>query len=543
MMPIGSLARMVAANTFRSKREVATTGGGESKLGGVFAAIVALVILAGVIVWGWELGPLWLSLLVAGVVASIVLLARGGRYKRLGRFALSSFGIVIGIATFVLFLASTEQVGTVLEKIFPVEEVEVVAPQVSLLGKDISKRLDDSLVQTIKGRSEAKRVLPRMSLQFPAYGDGTFNGAHLSLEIGGAADGIDPSYVVEDSTLTPGEHTMFADVFRDWEAAENNTKPRQQCVPPGPKDDNPCTDHQRYYCDKIDNTCHHRVPVVLSPTMLELYNTQFAKSHKTPIIDQDFAKFIIQQGGMERMRFTLALGMSVFGSTGDTGKHREVEATVVGISAKAKKIGMTVPLQYISRWNTEFVNVDAGKTYSSIVVTLAQREQLAVFSQWLQDTLDLRLEDSLGEKFATVVFVIRLVLVIISLVIIGISAVNIAHNFFMQVSERRRELGLLRAVGASQTDVQLVVMGEAGLIGLIGGLLGILFGWLMSRGVDALSNRYVPKFPFKPTTWFHFQWWILLGGLGCAVFFAVLGGYLPARKASKMEPAQALTQN
>ncbi|MBA3539112.1 MAG: ABC transporter permease [Deltaproteobacteria bacterium] len=455
-------------------------------------------------------------------------------------FILSAFGIVIGIATFVLFLASTEQVGKVLEKIFPVEEVEVVAPQVSLLGKDISKKLDDSLVAQLKTRPEAKRVLPRMSLQFPAYGDGTFNGSHLSLEIGGAADGIDASYVVDDSTLTDKERTFFSDVFRDWELDKT---PREQCVPPGPKDKNPCSRADRYYCDSIDNTCHHRVPVVLSPTMLELYNNQFAKSHNTPIIDQDFAKFIIAQGGMERMRFTLALGVSVFGSAGPKGKHREVEATVVGISSKAKRIGMSVPLAYISRWNTEFVSPEAGKTYSSIVVTLADREQLPLFSQWLKDKVDLRIEDSLGEKFATVVFVIRLVLVIISLVIIGISAINISHNFFMQVTERRRELGLLRAVGASQTDVQLVVLGEATVIGIIGGLLGVLVGWLLSLGVDVLSNRYAPAFPYKPTTWFNFQWWIIVGGLSCAALFAIVGGYLPARKASKMEPAQALTQN
>ena len=49
-------------------------------------------------------------------------------------FVLSAFGIVIGIATFVVFLASTEQVGAVLEKIFPVEQVQVVAPRASLLG-------------------------------------------------------------------------------------------------------------------------------------------------------------------------------------------------------------------------------------------------------------------------------------------------------------------------------------------------------------------------------------------------------------------------
>src|SRR6185295_10449448 len=171
------------------------------------------------------------------------------------------------------------------------------------------------------------------------------------------------------------------------------------------------------------------------------------------------------------------------------------------------------------------------------------RNRIAVFSQWLQDDLDLRLEDSLGEKFATAIFVIRLVLVLISLVIIGISAINIAHNFFMQVTERRRELGLLRAVGATQSDVLLVVLGEAGLIGLIGGVLGVLIGIGLAQCVDYGSAHYLPRFPYKPSTWFHFKWWIWCGGLACAAGFAVLGGFLPARRASKMEPAQALTQN
>ena len=78
MMPIGNLAKMVAANTMRSPRH----------------------------------------------------------------FVLSAFGIVIGIATFVVFLASTEQVAAVLEKIFPLDQVVVVAPRASLLGKDTSKKLD-----------------------------------------------------------------------------------------------------------------------------------------------------------------------------------------------------------------------------------------------------------------------------------------------------------------------------------------------------------------------------------------------------------------
>jgi putative ABC transport system permease protein len=497
-------------------------------------------------------------------------------------FALSAFGIVIGIATFVIFLASTEQVAGVLEKVFPVEQVQVVAPRASLLGKDISKKLDDAIVQEIKKRPEVdpkdpKAVVPRMNLAFPAFGRGDFENNDLKFEVGGFADGVDPAFVPE-----PGD-TRTQTYFQDWDAVANDPN-RVACEPPpksaeeeviqsprAPKKGhpgglqpappppagqdpatwpkeiyyNPCPEPDRYYCDESDRTCHHRVPVVMSPTMIELYNGQFAKSHGLPIADTDFVKFVTARGGLSAMRFSIGLGLTTIAGSNTSIKHkpRRVEAVLVGISTHAMPIGMTMPIGYIQRWNREYLGEDAATAYSSIVVKLKDKSRIAVFGQWLQDKLDLRIEDSLGEKFATVIFIIRIILVSISLIIIVISAINIAHNFFMQVTERKRELGLLRAVGATQADVQLVVLGEAMLIGLIGGLLGIGFGWALATGADAALAHYLPRFPYKPDTWFHFRWWILTAGLGCAAAFAVIGGYLPARRASKMEPAQALTQN
>jgi ABC-type antimicrobial peptide transport system permease subunit len=245
------------------------------------------------------------------------------------------------------------------------------------------------------------------------------------------------------------------------------------------------------------------------------------------------------------MRFSIGLGQTTVAGSNTQIQHppRRVEAVLVGISSRAMPIGMTVPIQYISRWNRQYMGEEAATTYSSIIVTLKNREDIAPFAQWLQDDLDLRLEDSIGEKFATALFVIRFALIGISLIIIGISAINIAHNFFMQVTERRRELGLLRALGATKRDVRMVVLGEAALIGLIGGLLGVGLALLMAKGVDYASAHWAPRFPYKPATWFSFEWWIWTGGLVCAAGFAVLGGYLPARRASSMEPAQALTQN
>ena len=515
-------------------------------------------------------------------VGNLVKMVAGNTVRSRRHFILSAFGIVIGIATFVVFLASTEQVQAVLEKIFPVEQVQVVAPRASLLGKDISKKLDDAIVQQIKKRPEVdgndpKAVIPRMSLAFPAFGRGDFEGNDLKFEVGGFADGVDPAFIPEAND----ERTKT--YFRDWDG--DATDPNRVACEPPPKtaDDeviqsprapkkghpgglqpsppppagvdpatwpketyyNPCPEPDRYYCDEKDSRCHHRVPVVMSPTMIELYNGQFAKSHGLPVADTDFVKWVTQRGGLSAMRFSIGLGLTTIAGSNTTIKHkpRRIEAVLVGISPRAMPIGMTMPIQYIERWNREFLGEDAATTYSSIIVKLKDRNRIAVFAQWLQDALDLRLEDSLGQKFATAIFVIRLVLILISLIIITISAINIAHNFFMQVTERRRELGLLRAIGATRADVLLVVLGEAALIGLIGGLLGVVFGVGIGWAVDWGSAHYLPRFPFKPDSWFHFKWWIVAGGLLCATAFAVIGGYLPARRASRMEPAQALTQN
>jgi len=514
-------------------------------------------------------------------------------------FILSAFGIVIGIGAFVLFLALTQKAGSVLEKVFPVEEVKVVAPSVSLLGKDASKRLDDTTVKTILARPEVKSAVPRLNLAFPAAGRGDFEGSDLKFEVGGFADGVDPNFVRDDDRIK--------ELFKDWDAEKNDPN-RIACVPPphDPYDDvrhppgappkpkqqrdsgwggsptpstppagsagsnagsgsdagsastppagdpaqpakyyNPCPNPDRYYCDDTERMCKHRVPVVLSATVVELYNNQFAKSHGMPMADQDLVNLLIQTRGLSAMRFSIGLGnTTISGGSRVTNKRpRRIEAVIVGVSKRAMPVGVTVPIQYVERWNKEYMGPEAAAAYSAIIVTLKDQKMLAPFSQWLVDEQGLRLDDNLGERFATVIFVIRLLFLIISVAILVIAVINIGHNFFIQVSERRREIGIMRAVGATEGDVQLIVLGEAAVIGIVGGLLGIGLALGIGTAWNAYADSNIPRFPFKPASWFEFKTWIWGSALGFSTLFCILGGYLPARRAAKMEPAQALAQN
>ncbi|HVV87247.1 MAG TPA: FtsX-like permease family protein [Kofleriaceae bacterium] len=445
-------------------------------------------------------------------------------------FIFSAIGVVIGIGAFVLFVAGVLKVRSVLYAAFPLEQVEVIAPHTSVGGVDITAKLTQDTVDKIKARKEVKEALPRMTMQFPALGDGNFEGQDLRFEVGGFTDGIPPVDVAGDPKLAP--------VFKDWDAEPLGPT----CQPDQGKA--ACPDRAWQYCDHSDLKCHHRVPVILSPTVLELYNKQIASSHGLPHIG-GLEQFIAERG-RERMQFNIVLGdTTVIGSNHDIdeARQRTVGAILVGISDKARRVGLTIPIGYVARWNREFKGPEAASQFSSIIVTLRDKEQLAPFTSWLENTMKLRLEDSLGEQLGTLLFVITIVLIAIAGVIVAISAINIAHNFFMQVSDRRREIGVLRAVGATQGDVMAIVLGEAAVIGLASGIMGCLLAFSGGLIIDWVSHALVPDFPFKPHTWFEFRWWALALGIGFATLFSVLGGLLPAYKASRLEPAAALAQN
>ena len=446
-------------------------------------------------------------------------------------FVLSAFGIVIGIAAFVFFLGLSLGVrNVVLGKIFPLDIVEVISPRTSFGGKDTSIPLTDETVDKLRAHPDVAEALPRMRLTFPAAGYGNFEGEEIKFEVGGFTDGVDPSHVTDDPRL--------AELFKDWDAEP----PGPACVPHPEfaQSQNTCPDKAWYYCDPTERRCKRRVPVIVSPAVLEIYNSQIASAHGLPVID-DIITYVLEKGA-DRLRFTITLGDTTVGGSKNVGpdtKRRSVQGQLVGISSKAMPIGMTIPIQYVRRWNQEFAGDEAANRYSSIIVRLRDKDRLAPFSAWLEEN-DLRLEDSLGERFATAIFIVTTLFVFISFVIVTISSINIAHNFFMQVSERRREIGVLRAVGATRADVKLIILGEAALIGLIGGLLGVAVALGGALVVDWASATYLPRFPFKPKTYFDFEWWIVALGIGFSTVFCVVGGFLPARKASGIAPAQAL---
>ncbi len=455
-------------------------------------------------------------------LAPLTKLLRQNLKRNVKSMLLSAFGIGVGIAAFVFFWGLSAGVSrVVLHDIFPIDRVEVIAPKTSLTGLTVT--LDDAIVQQIAGRPEVKAAFPKMKMVFPAKGGGTLLGNTVAFEVGGFCDGMDPSLIAGD----PG-----ADMFKDWEELEKG-KMARCAAPPAAA----CPQH--YYCAP-DGLCHHRVPVLVSRTLVEIYNSNFAPAHGMPKIGamQEAAL----QGTMKSLRFNIVLGESFVAGSADNlaSPPQKIEAMLVGISNKAMPIGMTVPIGYVRRWNEAYKGPESARTYSSIVVDLRDRSMLSTFLPWLREN-GLDQEESQAERISLVITIVTALFLLIAFTIMFISAVNISHTFFMMLSERRREIGLMRAVGASRLDIWKIVLGEAAIMGLVAGAAGVAAAIGLAKGIDAISTSRLPDYPFKPTTYFAFSPELVALALGFAVLFCVVGASLPARKAASIHPAQALS--
>lgn len=437
-------------------------------------------------------------------------------------FALSVFGIAVGISVLGFFLAlSLGMQKRVLGRIFPADRLEVVPAKSSLdqsaLGAIDSllggpKLLSDELVADLRARPEVAAVFPRMRLAFPVRGWGgeSILGRTIYTEL--IIDGIDPRAVTE-----PTGPVTFADHVSD----KNPFCTEDKNCPEGT------------FCSWDINKCEPPVPVIVSPTLLELYNGSIAKTHGLPRISGLLA------GRMRGLMLTAELGRSfVSKRTAGTAKQRRM--MLVGISDRAQTLGMTVPLPYVQRWNAEYAGERAAKEYSSVSVQLRPGRSVTALVEYVR-RLGYTIEDNGAEQAGLAVTLITALFVLVSLSTLVVAAVNVAHTFFRAIAERRHELGVMRAVGATERDVSRLLLGEAAAVGLLGGVSGLLLARLAGWGVDLLSRTVLPEFPFKPDSYFWFSPSLVFVLLGFSVLVCLVGAALPARTAARLSPAQALS--
>lgn len=135
--------------------------------------------------------------------------------------------------------------------------------------------------------------------------------------------------------------------------------------------------------------------------------------------------------------------------------------------------------------------------------------------------------------------VVEIVLAAIGLIALFIASLGIANALLAAVRERRREIGVLKAIGARDRDVGRVFLLEAGALGLLGGILGTAGGWLAAFAVSQVVNSYLARQGLTGVR-LGFPFVVVAGSIGGAFLLAVGAGALPARRASTMPAREAM---
>jgi putative ABC transport system permease protein len=123
---------------------------------------------------------------------------------------------------------------------------------------------------------------------------------------------------------------------------------------------------------------------------------------------------------------------------------------------------------------------------------------------------------------------------------LAVATLGIINTLVMAILERRREIGVLKALGAADRDVKQLFFVEAGVMGLFGGVLGVVFGWLIGVALTFGTNVYLTrqKLPHVQVT--AVPGWLIFGAIGFAVLVSLVAGLYPASRAAKLNPVDAL---
>jgi putative ABC transport system permease protein len=184
----------------------------------------------------------------------------------------------------------------------------------------------------------------------------------------------------------------------------------------------------------------------------------------------------------------------------------------------------------------------ALNSYQNAVVRAENPGQVPRISQTIEDQgfrtrTVLRRLDEMHKAF----LFIETLLTAVGSVALVIAGLGIANTLLMTVLERYEEIGLYKAIGATDGDVRVMFLAEAVVLGLVGSLAGLALAgmvcWVLQWAIGQyMANQGVDR----PGDVFYFPWWLLTGAVAFSTALSILSGLYPASRAARVDPIQAL---
>jgi putative ABC transport system permease protein len=245
-----------------------------------------------------------------------------------------------------------------------------------------------------------------------------------------------------------------------------------------------------------------------------------AKSERLPFSTRSYTFNIV--GVAERMGFGGAIPL------------RSDVYIPLGPSQRMEKLSLT------SVWDF-FQTPGQIKGYSSVSVKLSSAKYVEPVKKKIQDWgfKTFALIDQLEEMKRAFIFM-DMFLFAVGMIAIVVASLGIINTMVMSILERYKEIGIAKAVGASDRDVKKIFFFESGMIGFLGGIFGLILGWIVSMIINLIINSIATREGVPYVNYFSFPWWLCMGAIAFSILVSLAAGIYPTLRAARVDPIVAL---
>lgn len=129
-----------------------------------------------------------------------------------------------------------------------------------------------------------------------------------------------------------------------------------------------------------------------------------------------------------------------------------------------------------------------------------------------------------------IIRIIELVLIGITAIALVVGGIGIMNTMYTSIYEKTKDIGIMKAVGAKDRDIMYIFLIESSLLGLVGGIIGVIFGFLIAYTISSASLLIKAYYGIE----------LVLGALFFSMIVGIISGLLPAMRAAALDPIEAL---
>lgn len=182
------------------------------------------------------------------------------------------------------------------------------------------------------------------------------------------------------------------------------------------------------------------------------------------------------------------------------------------------------------------LNVREGENISKVAEEVKEKIRKARDLKKGEEDFTVQTFESIFGAFTNIFNIVQIVVIGIAAISLIVGGIGIANTMYTGVLERTREIGIMKAIGARNSDVLLIFLFESGLLGLAGGIIGEVLGISIGKAVEFVGIQKLGTTLLRAS----FNLNLIIGTLIFALLIGVISGIFPAKQAASLKPVEAL---